>query len=329
MKVEAGCRARTLPNDALIQFTALLFCLLPLHLHAVEPTNAWARLGNVHRIVFLGDSITYSGQYVEYLEAYFVTRYPDQPLEFLNLGLPSETVSGLSEDGHAGGKFPRPDLHERLDRVLKKTKPDLVIACYGMNDGIYLPFNEERFQRFKDGIVWLRERVAVSGSKILHVTPPTFDEVKGGHLGYANTLDRYSDWLIAQRTAGWDVVDLHRPMNRYLAQRRQREPDFFLASDGVHCGETGHWIIAKQILLHLGAEDVVKADDPQAMLAVHQRGGQILKLVQEKQRLMKDAWLNETEHTRPGMNKGLPLEEAHARTGEVNRQIRQLARPTP
>jgi len=33
--------------------------------------------------------------------------------EILNLGLPSETVSGLSEPNHAGGAFPRPDLHER------------------------------------------------------------------------------------------------------------------------------------------------------------------------------------------------------------------------
>src|SRR6185295_7780494 len=63
-----------------------------------------------HRIVFLGDSITYSGQCIELIEAYCVTRFPEQRTEFINLGLPSETVSGLSEDGHAGGKFPRPDL---------------------------------------------------------------------------------------------------------------------------------------------------------------------------------------------------------------------------
>lgn len=329
MKVEAGCRARTLPNAALIQFAALLSCFLPLHLHAVEPTNAWAKLANVHRIVFLGDSITYSGQYVEFIEAYFVTRLPERRIEFLNLGLPSETVSGLSEDGHAGGQFPRPDLHGRLARVLEKTKPDLVIACYGMNDGIYLPFNEERSQKFKDGVVWLRERVSGSGAEILHVTPPTFDEVKGGHPGYANTLDRYADWLIAQRAASWDVVDLHGPMNRYLTERRQREPDFFLASDGVHCGETGHWIIAKQILLHLGAKDLVNAEDAQAMLAVHPRGREILKLVQEKQRVLKDAWLNDTGHKRPGMNQGLPLAEARGKVAELDKQIGQLANSAP
>jgi len=288
-------------------------------------------LPNVHRIVFLGDSITYSGQYVEIIEAYCVTRVPEKRIEFLNLGLPSETVSGLSEQGHAGGQFPRPDLRERLSRVLDKAKPDLVIACYGMNDGIYLPLDDERFQKFKDGMVWLRERVTTSGAKILHVTPPTFDEVKGGHLGYANTLRHYSDWLLSQRAAGWDVVDLYRPMTRYLAERRQREPDFFLASDGVHCGEMGHWIIAKQILMHLGAKDVAEAQDVQEMLSVHPRGQEIMKLIQQEQRMLKDAWLTDTGHKRPGMNKGLPLAEAQARAKELEKQLHRLAaaRPSP
>src|SRR5438445_9480884 len=57
------------------------------------------------RVIFLGDSITYSGGYVALVEAYFVTRYPDRAIEFINIGLPSETVSGLSEEGHAGGQF--------------------------------------------------------------------------------------------------------------------------------------------------------------------------------------------------------------------------------
>src|SRR5258706_9890367 len=98
-----------------------------------------AVLKGAHRIVFLGDSITYSGQYIDYLESVLLARYPDQRYELLDLGLPSETVSGLSEPGHAGGQFPRPCLFERLDRVLAKTKPDIVFACYGMNDGIYYP----------------------------------------------------------------------------------------------------------------------------------------------------------------------------------------------
>src|SRR4051812_8168051 len=81
-------------------------------------------LAEVKRILCLGDSITYGGLYIDYLDGFLSTRYPRQRWEIINLGLPSETVSGLSEPGHAGGKFPRPDLHERLTRALEKTKPD-------------------------------------------------------------------------------------------------------------------------------------------------------------------------------------------------------------
>src|SRR6185436_18948640 len=48
------------------------------------------------RIVFLGDSITYAGEYVEFVEAYVRMQYPESTVEFIDLGLPSETVSGLS-----------------------------------------------------------------------------------------------------------------------------------------------------------------------------------------------------------------------------------------
>src|SRR3954466_4938596 len=131
-------------------------------------------LAGVRRVVFLGDSITYAGGYITYLEAFLRLDDPKLRCEFLDLGLPSETVSGLSEPGHAGGQFPRPDLHERLGRVLEIAKPDLIFACYGMNDGIYYPFGEERFAKFRDGIVRLREKAAAAGAKVVHITPPTF-----------------------------------------------------------------------------------------------------------------------------------------------------------
>ena len=93
-------------------------------------------VNQIQRVLFLGNSITYSGQYVADIEAYYRLVHPTLEIEWINVGLPSETVSGLSEEGHADGAFPRPDLHERLERVLKQTQPDLVFANYGMNDGI-------------------------------------------------------------------------------------------------------------------------------------------------------------------------------------------------
>src|SRR5207302_9867610 len=62
------------------------------------------------RIVFLGDSITAAGVYVACFDAWLAAGKEPTPHHVIDAGLPSETVSGLSEDGHAGGKFPRPDL---------------------------------------------------------------------------------------------------------------------------------------------------------------------------------------------------------------------------
>jgi lysophospholipase L1-like esterase len=297
-------------------------------------------LPGVKRIVFLGDSITYAGQYVEFIDAWLVTRFSDRQFELLDLGLPSETVSGLSEPGHAGGKFPRPDLHERLERVLLKTKPDLVVACYGMNDGIYYPFGEERFQKYQEGMRRLRERAAAAGAKVLHVTPPTFDpvpikaktlpigqpEYRQPYEGYNEVLDRYSAWLLAERAQRWEVVDAHGPMNRHLAEQRAKDPGYFLAGDGVHANATGHWLIAREIILHLGGgEDVRQAADASALLSIHPQGVEILKLVQQRQRVLKDAWLTDTGHLRPGMKQGLPLAEAQKQTREISEKISVLA----
>src|SRR5436309_2409763 len=74
------------------------------------------------RVVFFGDSITYAGGYVQYVEAYLRTRFPGRTFTLINLGLASETLSGLSEPDHP---YPRPDLHERLERALRATKPDV------------------------------------------------------------------------------------------------------------------------------------------------------------------------------------------------------------
>ena len=305
-----------------------------------DATPAAKSFLEARRVVFLGDSITYAGEWIEFVEAYARTQFPAATVEFLNLGLPSETASGLSEPGHAGGAFPRPDVHERLLRVLEKAKPDLIVACYGMNDGIYYPFGEERFLKFQDGLRCLRERAAAAGAKVIHVTPPTFDatplkgrtlpaglpEYRSPYEGYNEVLDRYSEWLLAQLAKGWDVVDAHGPMNRFLAERRRADPKFLLAGDGVHANTQGHWLIAREFLRYLGApQEIVSADLPDALVRSHPRGAEILKLVQQRQRVLKDAWLTHTGHVRPGMSQGKPITEAEREAFDLDEEIHTLA----
>ena len=188
-----------------MRLTTALCCAAVLLLGALSNLTADEILPGAKRILFLGDSITYDGKYVAYVETELRLRQPDRSWDIVDCGLPSETVSGLSEDGHAGGKFPRPDLHERLNRVLAQLKPDLVFACYGMNDGIYLPLSDERFQRFQDGMRRLRQKVEASGAKIIHLTPAMFDPVP--IRGKLVPADRVTS---GQMYEGYDeVLDTH------------------------------------------------------------------------------------------------------------------------
>lgn len=313
-------------------FTCLLLGLMLTVLLGAAGNGQSLFPAHVRRVVFLGNSITYAGNYVNAVAAYARAHYPNQPIEFINVGLPSETVSGLSEAGHAEGKFPRPDLHERLARVLALTKPDLVIACYGMNDGIYLPFDAGRFGQFKTGVAWLHDEVVKAGADIIHLTPPVYDEVTGDKLGYAAVLDRYADWLLEQKTAqSWSVIDIHYPMKRYLEAHRKVDSTyaiagFALANDGVHPGETGHWLMAKSLLLGLGENAVAPAPNLKAALASVPQAAQFINLIAERQNLMRDAWLTATGHKRPGLKTGLPLDEARAKAAALDAQITALLR---
>ncbi len=283
----------------------------------------------VKRVLFLGDSITYGGAYAVEVETYFVTRQPARSIEFINAGLPSETVSGLSEPNHAGGAFPRPDVHERLARVLAQTQPDLVFACYGMNDGIYLPFDAARFAAFQSGLRRLRAAVLATGAAMVHLTPPVYVDVKGTAPAYAAVLDRQAEWLVQRRADGWDVVDVHAAMARELAARRRREPAFTFARDGVHPGDEGHWIIARETLRHLGARDLAPDADLSALTAPYPTGAALLKTIRSRAEVMKDAWLTSTGHTRPRMKAGLPLAEAHRQGTGFAQEIAALQTGAP
>jgi lysophospholipase L1-like esterase len=319
------------------KFTAILF--LTLTCIVCPAQNALPGLEKFHRVVFIGDSITYAGSYIDDIEAYVLTRDTNSTITFLNLGQSSETVSGLSEPGHAGGKYVRPDAHMRIAAVLEKTKPDLVIADYGMNDGIYQPFSEEHFQKFTDGMKWLHETILKSGAKIVHVTPSPFDPVgckkpltpdgaKGFSAPYTNyndVLDRYSEWLVAQRTNGWDVVDIHTPMNRFIADHRKTDAKYTFTRDGVHPDAVGHWLMAREILVHLGAPtnlETMNSVEPE--LADYPHGDELLKAIASQEKVLRDAWLTEAGHLRPGHPVGLPLPEAEKQAAALEIKIRAL-----
>ncbi|MCG6156068.1 SGNH/GDSL hydrolase family protein [Rubinisphaera margarita] len=280
---------------------------------------------DAERILFLGDSITHAGGYIAYVEAELRLQGLSPRPELINLGLSSETCTGLSEPDHP---FPRPDVHERIDRALKKLKPDVVVACYGMNDGIYYPFAEDRFKEYQAGIRSIVEKAHAAGAKAIILTPPPFDShpVKektrpagaeeyayyAPFEGYDNVLSRYSDWLQQSKIGAEMVIDLHTPLNAYTQAERKKDSDFTLAPDGVHCNRVGHRMIADQILSAWNISSRSEIPD------------QLFDLIHHKQRILHDAYLSDVGHKRPSVKPGLPVEEAKNKAAELDEQIRTL-----
>ena len=279
------------------------------------------------KILFLGDSITNTGHYISIIETRLrMTGTANLP-EMINLGLPSETACGLSEPDHP---FPRPDVHERLDRALEKVKPDVVVACYGMNDGIYYPFSEERFTTYQQGIKRLVKKVHQSGAKLILMTPPAFDPLplrKQGKLRgpeakkyawfaiYENydqeVLKRYAKWIMEQKQHVAMVIDLHTPVIQYVAMKRKKNPDFTMSPDGVHVNSEGHAVLADAISGAWQIKEVAPRVD-------------LLKLVSARQLVLHQSWVSHVGHKRPGVAAGVPLEQARITAAKIDQQIREL-----
>ena len=300
-------------------------CLSASLLAAAEPAAKHDCLKDVKRVVFLGDSITHAGTYIAYVETFLRTRDPSFAVEFINCGLSSETVSGLSEPGHAGGQFPRPDVHERLERVLAATKPDLVVACYGMNCGIYEPFDEGRFAKYQEGMKSLKAKVEAAGARFIVMTPPFYDDLRAPKkFAYNEVLDRYAEWLIARRADGWQVIDLHVPMTAEIKKRRETDPKFTFQPDGVHPNDAGHWAVAQQVLKALGDEKAAAAASPKEMLMNVDAPAELLPLVQQRVNTLRDAHVATAGHKRPGVAPGLPLPDALKKADELSARIADL-----
>jgi lysophospholipase L1-like esterase len=268
------------------------------------------------RVVFLGDSITQAGGYVGFVTYFLEKQYPKKDFDVLGLGLASETLSGLSEEGHAGGKFPRPCLFERLGRVLEQAKPEVVFACYGMNDGIYQPLDKDRFAAFQKGVTKLIEQCRAAGVKHLFlITPPIYDAMpKKGEFNYDEVLAEYAKWELGLKVPGVTVINLHAAMRK--ARDTRAEP---FSPDKVHPGDDGHLLMARTILAALGAQ----APD-ESLAAI--KADPLYKLVEQKRALRSAAWMKHIGYTREKTVTPGPLGTAEADAAKLQEKIDALRR---
>ncbi|QEG22736.1 GDSL-type esterase/lipase family protein [Mariniblastus fucicola] len=317
----------------------LSVCLIVLWLATVasiasaqneQPDNPVANaFFSAHKVVFLGDSITWQGEFLATLEESLIANGKPFP-KILNFGLQSETCSGDSEPAHP---WPRPNVHERLGRLLEKVQPDLLVVNFGMNDGIYHPFDQTRFENYQAGINKIIEAADNSGGKlkVILVTPPPFDALplkqKGALVGadaksfswtevYENydedVLAVYANWILEQKDRVAGCIDLRTPMLADLARRRESNPDFFYAADGVHVDSQGHKLIGQSIAEALGVTPSQHSN------------AELFQLIRQRQCILRDSGLETVGHKRPNVKKGLPPEEAAAEAAKLNERLAEI-----
>ena len=227
-----------------------------------------------HLIFFFGDSITKAGGYFKNIRAALNNRYPGTPPNMHNFGHMSETASNLSEAYHPGR---RPCILNWVGAVVAE-KANLVTLCYGINDGIYHPFNEDRFTAYKDGIEKLIKMFNEVGTYVVVFTPPPFaakgpafpegtdaetrkallakanaeaelaaqrDPNKFGYRSaypyYDEVMAIYSDWVLTlDDREGVSVVNIRKPM---LARINETH-----GGDAIHPNGTGHAVMAETFM---------------------------------------------------------------------------------
>lgn len=297
---------------------------------------------NGDQILFLGDSITQAGLYAAFIQTWLWAEYPDLKLDIINLGLNGETASGNSEKDHP---YPRAHIHERINRILKNTNPDLVFICYGMNDGIYHPFSEQRYADYQNGIKRLLKKLEKPGRQIVLMGPPPFDlftfrqkhpvapknvgndfpfSYKTPSQNYDQVLEKYGQWIVAQNPRVAATVDLHTPLAHLIKARRNAKPEYRFG-DGIHPPVEGHLEMALTILDALGvdrnkADSLLKGlthiDTPQSPTALWNN-------IQKRHRLLTLAWIEHVGHMKPDKAKTTSLEETQKKASVMEVEIHQ------
>ena len=285
----------------------LLFSFLMLAFLSANALAASEQTASPQTIVFLGDSITQAGGYVADVECWLLAQ--GREVQVINVGLASESATDLVPAENAGHVnafgFPRPLLSARLKRTLEVTKPDLLFACYGMNDGHAMQQDPAALSRYQKAIENLRRVAKQAGVKeVVHLTPPIHDAGPGTSADdpHEQNLVAFSEWLVSKRKAGWKVVDIHGPMRRELDAIRKKNPQFRFQKDGVHPQDAGHWLMAREILSQYFGADLKGVNASADLFKAN--GKKIRDLVSKRLKNLHSAYLLKVGHERPGVSGG-------------------------
>lgn len=200
-------------------------------------------------VCFLGDSITANGRYQNYISNYYLTRFPDQTIDFQNAGRPGDTASGS---------------RSRMQEDVIDKNPTAVAIMFGMNDvsrGSYVANPDEsklkrqrqaleRYQKYMKEVV-TRIRKEGNEPQLYFLTPSPFDQTvildkENNQLGCNDGLGKCAEFVkgLALENKG-KVVDFHQSMTQFNLDQQKKDPRWtIVGGDRIHPGVPGHLMMA-------------------------------------------------------------------------------------
>lgn len=201
---------------------------------------------------FIGDSITHvtysSLSYVEMLDQYYQSAFPERSVEFRNLGT----------DG-----FKACDILNIYDQDPAFQGINKAVIMLGTNEAILGISTEEYIGNMEELVRRLKED-GLEGEDILILSPPLCDQDRAGNYDKnGNRRWHFEDRVLAymevleSAAEEWGVcyLDIHTPMAELTAKLQQADAGNSLTRDSIHPSAAGQRLLACYILQAQGADD--------------------------------------------------------------------------
>lgn len=209
------------------------------------PTAALSFYEDGDVVGFVGDSITHaeycSINYVEALNLYYLSRFPDREVEFRNLGASGYKIKDILRIYDQDPAF----------RGINKA-----VIMLGTNEAILSTPATDYISDMEQLVTRLKAN-GLRGENILIMTPPICDEnfAASSYWKFEGRLLEYIQAL-EPKTAEWGVqyLDIHAPMVELTEEiRKENSRNTLTTGDAIHPSANGQQLIAYYILQAQGA----------------------------------------------------------------------------
>jgi lysophospholipase L1-like esterase len=197
------------------------------------------------RVAIAGDSITEQRRYCRFIEDYLLACVPDLELRVLQLGWSGERAPGFAA---------------RLHNDLLWFEPDVVTICYGMNDGLYRPYEPAIGETYGAAMREVVRRISDAGATVVVGSPGAVDthtfrrEALPPAVYNANLAKLRDIARDIAHAAGLPFANVHDAMVLAMRQAKPVLGDAYhvCGADGFHPDENGHMVMAYAFLKAMG-----------------------------------------------------------------------------